>query len=347
MNGDGLAQLLAGAIPFSLPLATRFRGVDVREGVLLQGPSGWGEFAPFIEYDDDTCARWLAAAIEAAFGQWPTPRRETVPVNAIVPAVSARDAAALSYRAYVGDGCSTAKVKVAEPSQGLDDDIARVEAVRSALSSAAVSQPKIRVDANGGWTVSEAAVAIRELDQVAGGLEFVEQPCRTLDELAQVRRVVSVPIAADESIRTAGDPLAAVAAAAVDIVVIKVAPLGGVNLALQVARAAGVPVVVSGAMDSAVGLGAGLALAAAFDDLPYACGLGTGALLAADLVATPMRPRYGVLPVQRLEPDAEALAQAQARLSPARQDWWLQRVKRAWLAGADSLTGRLVRGSSP
>ena len=342
MTDRKIAEVLANATPFALPLAKPFRGVTHREGVILAGPSGFGEFAPFLEYDDETCARWLASAVEAAYGSWPDSRRGEVPVNAIIPALAPHDAAAMAYRGFVGDGCRTVKIKVAEVGQTLDDDVARVEAVRSAQQSAAVPNPRIRVDANGGWSLADATVAIRELDRAAGGLEYVEQPCRTLAELAELRRVVSVPIAADESIRTAGDPIRAVQQQAADIVVVKVPPLGGVNLAREVVGAAGVPVVVSGAMDSAVGLAAGIALAASLEELPYACGLGTGALLARDLIANPLRPTRGVLGVTRVSPDQMMLATAEAELGAPRGQWWLERLARAWDAGAGALAGRLL-----
>lgn len=342
MTDRRLTELLANATPFALPLAKPFRGVTHREGVILAGPSGSGEFAPFLEYDDRTCALWLASAIEAAYGSWPQQRRDQVPVNAIVPALAPHEAASMAYRAYVGDGCRTVKVKVAEAGQILDDDIARVQAVRAAQQSAAVPDARIRVDANGGWSLEQAVVAIRELDRAAGGLEYVEQPCRTLEELAQLRRVVSVPIAADESIRTAGDPIQAARQGAVDVVVVKVPPLGGVHLALEVVRAAGVPVVVSGAMDSAVGLSAAIALAAAVDDLPYACGLGTGALLENDLVANPLRPRHGSLAVTRHTPEPAQLSQANERIGVSRSQWWVERLTRAWEAGAKELAGTLL-----
>ena len=340
-----LRDLLRAAQPFGLPLSTRFRGIDVREGVLFQGPSGWGEFAPFDEYDDASCARWLACAVEAAYGNWPWPKRDAVPVNAIIPAVDPRKAAALAYRAYFSDGCATVKVKVAEIGQTLDDDVARIDAVRSALKSAGAYEPRIRIDANGAWSVEEAIVAIRELDQVAGRLEYVEQPCSSLAELAAVRARLGVPIAADESIRNADDPIRAARSGAADLVVIKVPPLGGVNEALRIAAAAGLPVVVSSAMDSSVGLATGVAVAAALDDLRYACGLGTGALLADDLVAYPMRPSYGYLRVDRMWPDPAALERAKQRVTPQRIMWWRRRITRAWNAGAGAKVGDLVRGS--
>lgn len=345
MSSEALAMILANATPFGLPLATRFRSIDLREGVLLAGPSGWGEFTPFPEYDDQTAARWLSAAVEAAYGSWPAAKRDVVPVNAIVPAVSPTRAAELTYEAWVADGCSVIKIKVAEQGQTSQDDAARVSAVRYALADVGAIDPKIRIDANGAWTVDQALAAILELDAAAGGLEYVEQPCASLSELAMVRAETLVPIAADESIRTAADPLRAAQTGAADIVVIKVAPLGGVSVALRVAQAAqgaGIGVVVSGAMDSSVGLAGPLAVAAALDDLPYACGLGTGSLLGGDLVDRPVRPRFGVLPVVRTDPDPQALDRAQARLSPQRAAWWLDRLERAWAAGAQDQVQNLI-----
>lgn len=331
------------AQPFVLPLAVPFRGLTHREGLLIEGPSGWGEFAPFVEYDDATAAVWLAGALEAAFGTWPTPLREAIPVNAIVPAVSPELASDLVRQAVDRDGCSTIKVKVAQVGQTLDDDVARVGAVAACLRDAGVAQPRIRVDANAAWSVEQARVAIGELDLIANGLEFVEQPCASLSELAQIRRLVHVPIAADESIRRADDPIKAAQAGAADIVVLKALPLGGVVRALEIAQVAGLDVVVSGSMDTAVGLASGLALAAALPDLPYACGLGTGALLAADVVATPLTPKSGELVVERLAPDPAFLQEAGSRMAPERRDWWHARLQRALaLLGPDS-PGMMVR----
>jgi len=202
-------------------MQTRFRGITVREGALIEGPAGWGEFSPFPEYGPRECARWLAGALEAATSGWPTPVRAEIPVNVTVPAVGAEQAHAI----VAGSGCRTAKVKVAERGQPLSADTARVEAVRDALGP----DGRIRVDANGAWDVAEAQRALRELGRF--GLEYAEQPCATLAELAELRRRVDVPVAADESIRRAEDPLAVRAAGAADIVVLKVQPLGGVRAA--------------------------------------------------------------------------------------------------------------------
>lgn len=285
--------------PFRVPMRLRFRGVVERRGVLLRGPAGWGEFSPFPEYGDDYAARWLDCAIEAAVTGFPAPVRTSVPVNTTVPAVDP----ATAYDLVARSGCATAKVKVAETGQDLAADVERVAAVRDALGR----DGRLRVDANAAWDVETAVLALARLGRY--DLEYVEQPCATFGELAEVRRRSGVAVAADESIRTADDPVAAVRAGAVDVVVIKVQPLGGVRRALDVAAAAGVPAVVSSALETSVGLAAGLALAAALPDLPYACGLGTGTLLASDLVGNPLVPVEGALTVRRPEPDAALLDQ--------------------------------------
>src|SRR4051794_40808270 len=257
-------------------MRTRFRGVTRREGMLVRGPAGWGEFSPFPEYGAKECARWLAAAREAAHDGWPAPLRPRIPVNVTVPAVDPETA----HRITRASGCRTAKVKVAEPGQSEADDLARVEAVRDALGPGG----KIRVDANGAWD-PDTAVHMLEL---LGDLEYAEQPCATLDELALVRRRVDTPIAADESIRRAEDPLRVRAAEAADVVVLKVQPLGGVRAALRIAEECGLPAVVSSAVETSIGLAAGLALAAELPALPYACGLATLSLLEGDVVADPL-----------------------------------------------------------
>ncbi len=299
---------------FRIPMVVRFRGQTAREGILIRGPHGWGEFSPFPEYGPAESARWLACAREAAFEGWPEPVREVVPVNTTVPAVGPERAAAM-VRA---SGCATAKVKVAETGQALADDLARVEAVRDALGPGG----RVRVDANGGWDADQAVRAIKELDRFT--LEYVEQPCATLDELARVRRRVDVPIAADESIRKAEDPLKVRAAEAADVAVVKVQPLGGVANALRVVEACGLPAVVSSAVETSVGLAAGLALAAALPELPYACGLGTMSLLAGDVVADPLAEEQGVLRVRRPEVDEDALARFEIE-SPE----WIRRMEGA------------------
>jgi o-succinylbenzoate synthase len=286
----------AEALPaqvYRVPMRTRFRGIDVRDGVLLRGPAGWGEFSPFWDYDVAESRRWWAAAREAAVDGWPAPRRASVPVNVTVPAVDADRAHAI----VAASGCRTAKVKVAEPGQTPADDLARVEAVRDALGPSGA----VRVDANAAWDVDTAVARIRALDRV--GLEYVEQPCATLEELVALRRRIDVRVAADEVVRRSADPLAVDLREACDVVVLKVQPLGGVRAALRVAEAHGLPCVVSSALESSVGIAAGVALAAALPELPFACGLATVALLTADVTSTPLLPVDGALPVTRPEPD--------------------------------------------
>src|SRR3954452_17882282 len=264
--------------------------------MLLRGPAGWGEFSPFLEYDDDEARPWLAAALEAAETGWPAPVRDRIPVNATIPAVGAEAA----HRLAADSGCRTAKVKVAEPGQGITDDEARLEAVRDALGPDGV----IRIDANGAWSVDEAVHAIDALDQSAHGLEYVEQPCRSVEELAEVRRKVDVPIAADESIRRAADPYRVRDLHAADVAVLKVQPLGGVRACLRIAEDIGMPVVVSSALETSIGIAAGIALAAALPEMPHACGLATVQLLTADPATPSLVPEDGFLPVVRPEVDA-------------------------------------------
>lgn len=301
---------------YAIPMRTRFRGIDVREGMLVQGPAGWAEWSPFWDYGPTEAGSWLRATLEAAHDGWPAPRRTAVPVNVTIPAVAAGAVAGLVHGS---GGCRTAKVKVAEPGQADADAVERVAAARDALGG----DGRVRVDANGAWTVEEAVRMIRLLDAAAGGLEYVEQPCRTLEELAAVRRRVDVPIAADESIRRADDPMRVVVAGAADIAVLKVQPLGGVRACLEIADRIGLPVVVSSALETSIGIAAGVALAAALPELPYACGLATVQLLTSDVVSESMLPLHGALTVSR--PTVEPSRLAAARASSGAQRRWADR----------------------
>jgi O-succinylbenzoate synthase len=305
---------------FSIPLRARFRGVDVRQGALIRGSAGWGEFSPFPDYADEEAARWWAAATEAAETDWPAPVRDRVPVNATVPAVAARDVADVLD---VFPGCQTAKVKVAQAGQSAADDRARLRAVRDVLGPTG----RIRVDANGAWDLDTARRLLPIYDRDANGLEYAEQPCASVDELAALRRHVDVPIAADESIRRGDDPLRVAKLGAADIAVLKVQPLGGVRACLRIAEDIGLPVVVSSALETSVGIAAGIALAAALPELPYACGLATAALLVGDVVDRPVFPIDGTVPVYRPEPDPAALAAVRA--DEATTEWWRNRAGRA------------------
>lgn len=313
-----LDEILADAVVVSLPMRVRFRGITAREALLLRGPAGWGEFAPFPEYGDEEAASWLVSAIEAAWLGPPAAMRARVPINATVPAVEAARVPEILARF---PGVLTAKVKVAERGQTLADDLARITAVRQIV-------PTVRIDANGGWTVEEAVTALHALT-ADGPLEYAEQPCATVPELVEVRRrVPGVLVAADESIRRADDPMKVVRAGGADVAVIKVAPLGGMRRLLGLASKLaelGVPVVVSSALDSAVGIASGLATAAALPDLRFACGLGTGGLFDAD-VAAPRELVDGELDIRPVFPDQERVVALAA--APDRVQWWFDRVRR-------------------
>ena len=323
LNPGGFDELLAAARVVSLPMRVKFRGITTREALLLHGPAGWAEFSPFPEYGDAESSRWLAAAIEAGWHGFPEPLRTSIPVNATVPAISAARVPEILARFGRVDAV---KIKVAEAGQTLEDDAARVAAVRDALPEAAV-----RVDANGGWDVDSAVAALTRLAGV--GLEYAEQPVPDIAGLAEVRRRlraagVPVPIAADESVRKEQDPLKVARAGAADLIVVKVAPLGGVRRALEIVAAAGLPAVVSSALDTSVGIRAGLALAASLPELPYACGLGTVSLLAADVTTDSLVPDDGAIALRDVAADPALLEEHAA--SPERRDWWLDRLRRVY-----------------
>lgn len=358
---ESIDDLLDRVHVVALPMRVRFRGITEREVALVEGPAGWGEFGAFGEYHHDEAATWLASAIEMAWQGPPPALRSRVPVNATVPAVAAGEVAGILERF---PGCTTVKVKVAESGQQLVDDVARVAAVLQARPGA-----RIRVDANGAWSVAEAAHAVRVLDQAVRaadasrspgtgpvaldgpGLEYVEQPCATVEELVELRARlaadgVHVDVAADESIRRAGDPLRVIRAGGADRAVVKVAPLGGPRRLLAVAAELGVPVTVSSALDSAVGVAAGVAAAAALpgnrtgagavagddggedddDEIP-AAGLGTGGFFVEDVVEPGTLALVdGHLPVGLVAPDPARLDGLRA--DAGRRDWWLDRIRR-------------------
>ena len=320
MTLPDVAELRASARVVALPLTTRFRGIEVREAMLLRGPRGWTEFSPFLEYDDDESAAWLSAAIDFGWGDPSPVLRDRIPVNATMPAV-VPDRVEAVLAAF--PGCRTVKVKVAERGQVLADDIARVARVRKLIGP----EGRLRVDANGGWNVDEAEHALRALSPY--DLEYAEQPCATVDELAELRdriRDLRIPIAADESVRKADDPLAVARAGAADLLVIKAQPLGGIAQARRIVAEAGLPVVVSSALDTSVGIAMGAHLAASLAELPFDCGLGTVALLQWDVAVTPLRPERGEIAVTRPDVDESALESLRPR--DDRVTWWLERLER-------------------
>jgi len=315
-----LDDLLATARVVSLPLAARFRGITEREAMVFEGPQGWTEFSPFVEYDDAEAATWLAAAIDFGWTAPPPALRSSIPVNATLPAVDAAQVGSVLDRF---GPCRTVKVKVAERGQVLADDVARIAATRAYLGP----EGRIRIDANAGWNVDEAEHAVHALARF--DIEYVEQPCASIDELAELRERIAymgIPIAADESVRKAADPLAVARAGAADLLIIKAQPLGGIAAALAIVAESGLPAVVSSALDSSIGISMGLHLAAALPDLEYDCGLATAALLSADVTDEPLLPLDGRLDVRRVVPTTLALNAA----TPDRTAWWIERLERCY-----------------
>lgn len=322
------------AVVFEVPLTTMFRGVSKRRGILLHGPQGWGECAPFEEYGPAESAFWLQNASEAAtHGIAVPPLREHIPVNVTIPVVSPAEAAARVHSA----GCSTAKVKVADSRSNLAEDWQRIRIVCEALAMEFGAAARVRIDVNGRWSPEEALESIARLSEAAkpvGGLEYVEQPCMKVEDLAWVRRRTEVPIAADESIRRADDPFRVIECEAADLAVIKVAPLGGVRGALTLARSLPIPVVVSSAIDTSIGLAGGVALAAGLPELSHSCGLDTQRLLAAD-VAGPLTSRDGCLELDaalavargNLLGDGDVECWTAGREEAALVDSWAERVE--------------------
>ena len=318
-------ELLTNVRVVALPLRSRFRGLSVRETMLIAGANenSWGEFAAFTEYDDDESAPWLASAIEQAWHLGPTTVerplfRDEVRTNATLPAVSAGEVPAVLER--FGD-FRTVKVKVAETGQTLGDDVARVRAAREFVGDSG----RVRIDANGGWNVDEAEHAIRALEQF--DLEYVEQPCTTVDELYEIKARVhglGIPIAADESVRKAADPIAVARAGAADILVVKVAPLGGVRRALDIIDEAGLPVVVSSALESSIGLGASFDLASRIKSLDYDCGIATNILFERDII--PPGVSFGTW--SAAPGIVDETAARELRVSPERELWWRERAAR-------------------
>lgn len=350
-------ELLASLVVVRIPLGVRFRGVTEREVALIRGPHGWGEFSPFLEYQPEEASAWLAAAIETAWLGFPAPLRQRVPVNATVPAVGPADVERVLLRygadSLAGGGTGlTVKVKVAERGHSVDDDAARLSEVRRLAP-----QAHIRVDANMGWgeptrlreSLGESPVAAPEdvsravdaLTRLAEfDLQYAEQPVATVPGLRAVRdqlrlREVPVKIAADESIRRAGDPLRVAREEAADIIIVKYAPLGGARRALRIIEQTGLPAVVSSALDTSVGLSAGVALAAALPSLDYACGLGTLSLAEDDVAVHPLRVDAGVggaaglsLPVGSVDLDETALVRLS--VSADRRAAWEDRIRACW-----------------
>jgi o-succinylbenzoate synthase len=311
----------AEAPVFAIPVVDERTGAKrFQEGMLLEGPQGWGEFNPPQDCGDAQAMRWLTAAIEVGTVGWPDAVRGRVPVSVAVPAVDPAEA----HRIVVGSSCATADVAVGQSVDSLDDDIARLEAVRAALGP----RGAVRCEARGRWDVDSATAAIALLDKAAGGLEYVAAPCATAEELAAVRRRVNVRIAADESVHASLQTPQTLKDVA-DVVVLKCGPLGGVRRSLRVAEICDLPAVVASSVDTTIGLSGGLALAGALPDLPFACGLGTMLLMMGDVVAGPrsLVPVDGHLPVAPTPPTPDPELVAMFRADPAVIERWRTRLR--------------------
>jgi len=317
-------QILATAKVLSIPMRTKFRGLTTREVLLFEGPNGWAEWSPFTEYEDEEASIWLKAAIEWAFGDIPKTDVKTIKVNATLPAVKDVRAALAPFGKF-----EVVKIKVAEAGQTLQDDLDRIHQVRERYPDA-----RIRLDANGNWEIETALKIAKTIYQENIPLEYLEQPVRTIAEMAELKlklQEFNIKIAADESVRKVSDPLAVAQANAADILVLKVAPLGGINNALHIAKEAGLPVVVSSALETSVGISMGAHLAALLNS-EYASGLATAALLTEDVTDSPLIPINGEIPVTRITPNKNALTKLQA--PEDRTEWWMERLGLCFRLGA-------------
>jgi O-succinylbenzoate synthase len=304
-------SLLESMRVIALPTKTNFRGINLREVALFQGEYGWGEFSPFLEYDFQECVPWLMSAIEAATQPRPELLRTSIRVNGTIPALDDKSEIEKIIESF--PGVETFKVKVGD---NLQADLVRLARVKSLRPKA-----RLRIDVNGGWTVSQAVTHLRAIFENVGPLEYVEQPCASLEELRELKEklITKIPIAGDEVVRKAVDPFAINLNGAVDIVMLKVAPLGGIARARRLAEHHKLPVVVSSALESAVGIHYGLTLAATLKDLEFDCGLGTGSLLAADVAHLPIE--NGAIRITDFEPHFNGY-----EVAPDRFNWWKNRV---------------------
>ena len=312
-----LDSILGSLKVVALATKTDFRSVTSREVALFEGPMGWGEFSPFLEYSYEESVPWLLSAIEAAFVHTPIGVRSAIEVNATLPAMDDPEEIEKLLNGF--EGTKVVKIKVGgEP----EIDLARIACVRELRPEA-----KIRLDVNGLWSVNQAHAFLIQ----AGEIEYVEQPCSTIKELRELKLRMEIKIAGDEIIRKAKDPINLDLSGAIDIVMLKVAPLGGIAQALEIARHYSLPVAVSSALESAIGISHGLKLAAAIPELNYACGLGTGALLAVDVAELPIVD--GKIEVADVTPDSLALNKF--AVSNERLNWWKNRIRMTWAAGVE------------
>jgi O-succinylbenzoate synthase len=318
-----VSDLLARARVLSVPMRVRFRGVTHREVMVFEGPHGWTEWSPFLEYDDQEAATWLKAAIEFGYAPTPEPRTKSIFVNATLAAVAPAE---VEQQLEAFGEFRTVKIKVAEPGQTIEDDLARVRRVRKLRPDVA-----LRLDANGGYDVGTAIEFAKQLAIESIDLQYFEQPVKTILELAEVRERlarIGIKVAADESVRKASDPLAVAEAKAADVLVIKAQPLGGISSALEITTRANLPITVSSALETSIGISMGLHLAAAIEVESFDAGLATVALLTDDVCDEPFIAKNSKLEVKRAVPSENKLAKLAA--DSERVDWWQDRLKRCF-----------------
>ena len=302
----------------SIPVKANFRGINFREIALFEGPAGWSEFSPFIEYSNKESSTWLKAAIEGATKEPPKPIRDQVEINATLPNVKVSEVKDL----LAGfNGCNTIKIKINDFET---DQALLIECLKE------VPKAKFRLDVNGGWALEEAIANVQSYEKAFGSLiEYIEQPCTDFADLNSLRNSTGIKIAVDESIRKylAGD-LTKIKEVA-DIAIIKWAPTGGFDAALEVIEKIGLPVVISSALDSSVGISHGLSLAEAVPNLYGACGLGTVCLLEGDVTSNPLMPINGIIKNRKVIPDRIEEFKAES----GRQKWWQDRANAVYEGG--------------
>ena len=295
----------------SIPVKNTFRGIKSREIALFEGPAGWSEFSPFLEYDNKQSAIWMKAALEAATKPAPTPLRNEVMVNATLPNIKPGEVEKVLSNF---DGCTTIKIKINDFT--IDRELL-IESLKH------VPNARFRLDINGGWTLDEAIVNLKNYEgEFAGLIDYVEQPCIDIADLKVLKNETGIKIAVDESIRKfLGSDLTKLKDVA-DIAVIKWAPSGGINAALDLIKQISLPVVVSSALDSSVGISHGLALACAIPNLYGACGLATVALLEGDVTSDSLLASKGVIANHKITPDRIS----EFKVDNHRQKWWQDRA---------------------
>lgn len=302
--------LLNNLLTFRVELTDAMRGNSFREGVLIKGDYGWSEFAPFPHHTIEHSTRWLQAALEMAWTKLPDPKTETIEVNAI----STSPLSEKAIEIIEASGCKTIKIKLAGSDLKKDlDFLAEILNYKQNMV--------FRIDFNGCLNVEDAAKYCNELNKF--NVEYVEQPCASLEETALLKKKTQINIAIDETLRLSTDSIDPVTIKRIseiaDFVVIKPIPVGGIkrfqNIAEQV-LAFGKKVVVSGSMDTSIGLYE-TALAQSLIDEKYrlVAGGGTGSILSTDVVSKSVKPHNGVIEVTRFDADEKVFTESPNKIN--------------------------------